>query len=88
MHFSKKLQKASGPEKDNERTEATSIESIITAGIERGLDMQSIKSMTLGQVVDFCIEYNKRQERVNQMQKGNKKGKRKATQSDWDRFLG
>ena len=33
---------------------------IIFAGIERGLSFEAVKGMTIGQVVDFCVEYNNR----------------------------
>lgn len=48
--------------------------------------MTDIRRMTLGQVVDFCIDYNERQKRA---EKAAKKGKkRKATQEDIDAFFG
>ena len=55
---------------------------IIMAGIERGLSYESIQGMTIGQVVDFCIEYNNR----NKEQK--KTDKRKATREDYRLFFG
>lgn len=55
---------------------------IILAGIERGLSYDAIERMTVGQVVDFCIEYNNR----NKEQK--KPDKRKATTSDFHNFFG
>ena len=33
---------------------------IIFAGIERGLSYEAIQKMTIGQVVDYCVEYNDR----------------------------
>ena len=55
---------------------------IIMAGVERGLSYESIQRMTIGQVVDFCIEYNERQ-------KGDDKPKRrKANQADINSFFG
>lgn len=33
---------------------------IILAGLERGLQMQDIRRMTIGQVVDFIQDYNER----------------------------
>lgn len=41
--------------------------------------------MEVGQLVDYCIEYN-RQEEASTSEDGPKK--RKATQSDWDAFYG
>lgn len=55
---------------------------IILAGIERGLSYDAIERMTVGQVVDFCIEYNNR----NKEQK--KPDTRKATKSDFHNFFG
>lgn len=37
------------------------LNTIIMAGMERGLTMQDIRSMSLGRVVDFVIDYNRRQ---------------------------
>lgn len=55
---------------------------IILAGIERGLSYEAMRHMTIGQVVDFCVEYNNR----NKEQK--KPDKRKATKSDFHNFFG
>lgn len=38
--------------------------------------------MSLGQVVDFCIEYNK----INSPEDESKTTVRQATQEDWDRL--
>lgn len=52
--------------------------------------MADIKAMQLGQVVDFCIEYNKRQEEGEKAaeKQERRRTKRKATQSDIDSFFG
>jgi len=52
--------------------------------------MADIKKMQLGQVVDFCIEYNKRQEEGEKAaeKQERRRTKRKATQSDIDSFFG
>lgn len=55
---------------------------IIIAGIERGLTYDAIERMTIGQVVDFCIEYNNR----NKEEK--KSDRRKATREDYRLFFG
>lgn len=55
---------------------------IMIAGIERGLSYESIQKMTIGQVVDFCIEYNNR----NKEEK--KTNRRKATREDYRLFFG
>lgn len=45
--------------------------------------------MTLGQVVDYCIAYNKRQEKAEEAQdKAEKHNTRRATQADIDAFFG
>lgn len=55
---------------------------IILAGIERGLSYEAMRHMTIGQVVDFCIEYN------NRNKEKKKPDKRKATKSDFHNFFG
>ena len=52
--------------------------------------MNDIRHMQLGQVVDYCISYNKRQERAEKQAKHDKKygHKRRATQKDIDAFFG
>lgn len=57
---------------------------ITIAAIERGLDYSAIRKMTLGQIVDFCIEYNKRQEKNEKK----KPEKHRATQSEINAFFG
>lgn len=46
--------------------------------------------MTLGQVVDFVVDYNDRQKRAEKMAKQEEKRgkKRKATQNDINSFFG
>ena len=48
--------------------------------------MQDIQHMTIGEVVDYCVEYNNRQYKAEKEEK--KERGRKATQADWDAFLG
>ena len=53
--------------------------------------MAEMQTMTLGQVVDFCIEYINRRTEVEKEIEEKKEPKvktRKATQDDWDRFWG
>ena len=52
--------------------------------------MADLRHMTLGQVVDYTIAYNKRQERAEREQEKAKKHgrKRKATQADINSFFG
>lgn len=52
--------------------------------------MSDIRKMQVGQIVDFCIAYNKRQnEAEKQSKKEEKHGrKRRATQNDINAFFG
>ena len=50
------------------------------------MDFESISKMELGQIVDYCIEWNKIQESTEEHKE--KIRKRKATQADWDAFFG
>lgn len=56
--------------------------------------MQDIRRMQLGQVVDFCIAFNGRQQKAEaeaEKQSGNKQGRksrRKGTQADINAFFG
>lgn len=52
--------------------------------------MQDLRHMTLGQVVDYTIAYNKRMDKAEKAQKRAESGqsRRKATQSDIDAFCG
>lgn len=52
--------------------------------------MSDMRKMQIGQLVDFCIEYNERQKKAQKEQdkidKG--QGRRKAKQADFDAFFG
>lgn len=52
--------------------------------------MQDVKKMQIGQIVDFCIEYNERQKKAERQQKREEKRgrRRKATQNDINAFFG
>lgn len=52
--------------------------------------MSDIRTMQLGQVVDFCISYNERQKEAEKAQKRAEKRetKRKGTQNDINAFFG
>jgi hypothetical protein len=58
------------------------------AGLERGLTMSDMRKMQVGQIVDFVISYNKRQEEAERMSKRKKKPKRLANQNDINNFFG
>lgn len=52
----------------------------MAGAISRGLNLSDFKDMTIGQIVDYCIEYN-------DMQKTDKKkDTKKARQEDFDNF--
>lgn len=52
--------------------------------------MTDMRRMQVGQIVDFCIEYNERAEQLEKARKKKAKGqeKRKATQADIKAFFG
>ena len=52
--------------------------------------MADVRRMQIGQLVDFCIDYNDRQKKANaQAEKERKHGmKRRATQNDINAFFG
>lgn len=77
---------ASSDTTESKKGEAVDLDTIILAGIERGLTMADIKMMTIGEVVDFVIAYNDRMKEAEKEEKKDKK--RKATQKDIDAFLG
>lgn len=52
----------------------------MTGAISRGLNLSDFKEMNIGQIVDYCIEYNN----VHTENKKNKS--RKAMQEDFNNF--
>ena len=50
--------------------------------------MQDIRRMTIGQTVDFIIDYNDRMKRAEESAKSKKSIRRKATQNDINGFFG
>lgn len=67
----KKLEEAGGSQDENPA--GIELDTIILAGIERGLTLSDIKRMTLGQVVDFCMSYNERQKKAQEAQNADSK---------------
>jgi hypothetical protein len=53
---------------------------LITAAKIRGMTLQEMDELTIGQGVDFIIQYN------NIMLPAEEEKTRKATQADWDNF--
>ena len=66
------------------------LDTIILSALERGLTMSDVREMQLGRVVDFVIEYNKRQRKAEEAAEHQKNVKhyRRASQSEIDAFLG
>lgn len=59
---------------------------ITVAAIDRGLDFEGMKEMEIGQIVDYCIQWNEVHDQGDGKKKQTKK--RKANQGDWDSLLG
>ena len=81
FHFIKKRPKPS----DDDSKESIDLNTVMVAAIARGLTYDAIQEMEIGQIVDFCIEYNKMNGAEEEKPKPKK---RKATQADWDAFFG
>ena len=88
MRKFKKL--AEDSEGDSKSEESVSRHTDLLAGIERGIDIETLKHMTLGDAVDLFIDYNERQEdsEKSEAEHESKGNRRKATQADWDSFFG
>lgn len=71
---------------DGQDDSAVTLDTVILAGLERGLTMTDLREMQLGQVVDFIIAHNKRLQEA-ELRK-NKPRRRKATQADINAFFG
>lgn len=56
----------------------------MTGAIQRGLSLSDFNSMTIGQVVDYCITYNELNDLGEDEEE--KPKTRIASQEDWDRF--
>lgn len=54
------------------------------------MTITDIKSMQIGQIVDFCIAFNDRQKKAEKKAKQEEKNgtRRRATQQDIDAFFG
>ena len=89
----KKLVEASGadPQPEAKKEEKTDIEQILATGVANGISISEMKEMTLGQIVDYCIECTNRRFAAEKQAGDNGKSqapRRKATQADWDKFWG
>lgn len=56
------------------------------AGSHRGLDYNAMTRMTLGAIVDYCVEYDNQQTTAEKAQE--KPKVRRATQAEIDAFFG
>lgn len=65
------------------------LNTVIMAGLERGLTMQDIRNMSLGRVVDFTIDYNRRQKEAEEKAERRSKTKhyRLASTDEVDAWL-
>lgn len=65
------------------------LNTIIMAGMERGLTMQDIRNMSLGRVVDFVIDFNRRQKDAEEKAERKSKAKhyRLASKNEVDAWL-
>lgn len=64
---------------------------LIVAGTSRGLTVEDMRKMEIGEFVDFCIEWNEWNMPDDKGEKNKKEEtpvKRKATQADWDALFG
>lgn len=77
-----KLKKLEAPERDDE-ADTVSIEKLLIGSISRGLTLEGVKEMEIGQLVDYCIEYNTQND--DEARGG---GTKAASQADWDKFFG
>ena len=92
MYWRYGIVKKLGEAEENNKGSSAEIEldNIILASLERGLSINDIKGLKLGQCVDFCIAYNERQEDAEKRaEREERRGKRrKATQADINGFFG
>ena len=88
----KKLGEAEERDREDQNDSAVDLDTIILAGIERGLTITDIKKLQLGQVVDYCLAFNERhKDEVPQEKKPKQKPKkkyRKATQEEIRAYFG
>ena len=57
------------------------------SAVDRGLTPSDVNQMDIGHILDYCILYNEMHDLGGDGEKEKTK-KRKATQADWDAFLG
>ena len=87
----RKPKKREEPSEDKESSEeyqgGYTFNDILIACIDRGLTLEDARRMELGQIVDFCQTWNE----LHSADSGSAKSgasSRRASQTDWDKFLG
>ena len=62
---------------------------VTIAGADRGLTVDAMQDMEIGQIVDYVEEYNRMHDPdENKDKKSEPVIRREATQADWDAFFG
>lgn len=61
---------------------------VAIAGADRGLTVDAMMDMEIGQIVDYVEEYNRMHGDSSGTKKEKEDTRRVATQADWDAFLG
>ena len=87
IHIKKKREETDRDHSSNEKSEPIGIERVTIAGIDRGLTVDAIRRMELGQLLDYCEEWNRIHDQSGEDNKKETVHKRKATQADWDAFF-
>lgn len=59
----------------------------MVAGTSRGLTLEGMQGMAIGQIIDYIITWNN-MHNVEGKEETKKESVKKATQGDWDAFFG
>lgn len=83
----KKLLEASERGRKSEAEDELDLDRVLITGQSNGLTFDAMMNLTVGSIVDYCIENQNQRIRA---EKEDKKGgrKRKATQAEYDAFFG
>lgn len=73
------------PRRNNGAEEKITLNSIIIAAQRRGLEYEIMKHMTLGQIVDFCVEHDNQRKKEERANSGSVR--RMATPEETDAWL-
>lgn len=63
------------------------LNTVMIAAADRGLSGSDCREMTLGEIVDYIVEYNETH-KIDTNGTGGDEPARNATQADWDAFFG